>query len=172
MDSDLLDLKGLQRVRILGVYDDVRRRLPGSSEFLVLLVDEALDGRAVLDGYFQAGEIVQPANILRVAFVNQQSLAGIHVIDEIDHFSALRLIEKLRDDGIAVLGLKRRDDAIERRVGKLGLDTEAPGDLRAEIDIGSDRLVVLVEIAERRARNVGAVDDLAGARDLSRRRDL
>ena len=82
--------------------------------------------------------------------MHQQSLAGIHVVDEIDYLAALRLVEELREDGVAMLGLKRRDDAVERRVGEFGLDAEALGDLGAEIDIGSDRLVVLIEIAERR----------------------
>src|SRR5581483_2788420 len=35
-----------------------------------------------------------------------------------------------------------------------------------------DRLIVLVEVTQRRAGNVGAVDDLAGLGDLVRRLDV
>ena len=172
IDIDLVDLQSLQRVGILGIDHDIGGRLAGGGEFLVLLVDQALDGGAVLHRDLDAGEIVEAVDVLGIALMHQQGLAGIHVVDEIDDLAALRLVEELGEDGVAMLGLQRRDDAVEGRVGEFGGDAEALGDLGADIDVGADRLVVLVEIAERRAGDVGAVDDLAGAGDIGRRRHL
>ena len=109
---------------------------------------------------------------LGIAGADQERLAGVHVVDEVDGLAPLGLVEKLRDDRVALLRQKGGDKAFEGDILPLHLDAEPLRDLIAEIDIRSDRLGILVQELKRRARHVGAVDNLAGGGDVLRCRDI
>ena len=65
------DTDALQALQI----HQVGRSLAGLGEFLVLLLDQALNRGAVLGRDLHAGEILEALDVLRVALVHQQRLA-------------------------------------------------------------------------------------------------
>ncbi|MNO08217.1 hypothetical protein D3C81_2307580 [compost metagenome] len=54
------------------------------------------------------GQVVQGLDALRIALGHHHRLAGVHVVDDVDHLSALGLVEQLIDDHVALLGEQGR----------------------------------------------------------------
>jgi hypothetical protein len=104
-----------------------------------------------------------------VAVRHHQGVGRVHVRDEVHDLLAFWLDVELADDRVALVGLQRRDDAVEARVGPARPDPELGGDRVAELDLHTHRLLRGVVERQRRRTDVRAVGDLPVLRKRTRR---
>ncbi|MNI61841.1 hypothetical protein D3C73_1171310 [compost metagenome] len=124
-------------------------------------IEQGLDGRAVEHRHLVRGQVVQGLDALRITLGHHHRLAGVHVVDDVDHLAALGLVEQLIDDHVALLRQQRRDQPGERRDAPLDLFvTQALGNRFAHVDLQPHRFLLHVERHQRRGIHAGAIDDL------------
>ncbi|MDR6354078.1 hypothetical protein Q3H58_000749 [Pseudomonas psychrotolerans] len=107
------------------------------------------------------GKVVQGMDALRVALGHHHRLAGVHVVDDVDHLAALGLVEQLVDEQVALAGEQRRDQAGEGHHVPFHLFVaEALGDLGAEVDGEALGLLVGIKEADGWGIQGAAIGDL------------
>ncbi|MNG14494.1 hypothetical protein D3C84_982500 [compost metagenome] len=105
-------------------------------------------------------EIRQRLEALWIALGHHHRLAGIHVVDDVDHLAALGLVKQLVDDHVALSGQQCGEQSGKGNDPPFHLlVAQALGDLQPQVHGQSLGFLRLIEGHQRRRIHARAVDE-------------